>query len=57
MENNVKDIKYYLKKSFPFIITIFMSSIIVVVSQVSIALLMKYALEILLFSTDWLDKT
>jgi ABC-type bacteriocin/lantibiotic exporter with double-glycine peptidase domain len=48
MENNVKDIKYYLKKSFPFIIAIFMSAIIVALSQVSIALSMKYALEMLL---------
>lgn len=48
MENNVKDIKYYLKKSFPFIIAIFMSAIIVAASQVSIALSMKYALEMLL---------
>jgi hypothetical protein len=48
VETITRDIKYYLKKSTPFILAIFISAIIVAASEVAMALSMKYALEILI---------
>lgn len=48
MENNVKDIKFYLRKSFPYLFAVFIAALIVSISQISTALSLKYALEMLL---------